>query len=76
MGDQRFWRLCYDGDIEGVQAAIDNGANVNSAQCTERCTERCTDMYETLGWTCTEHSNPLGLTGLMWALSNKHNNVV
>ena len=30
MGDQlTFWRLCRDGDIEGVQAAIDNGANVN-----------------------------------------------
>ena len=76
MGDQSFWRSCENGDIEGVQAAIDNGANVNSVQCTERCTERCTDMFLTLGWTCTEHSNPLGLTGLMWALSNKHNNVV
>ena len=30
MSDQlTFWRLCRDGDIEGVQAAIDNGANVN-----------------------------------------------
>ena len=30
MGDQlTFWRLCRDGDIEGVQAAIDNRANVN-----------------------------------------------
>ena len=30
MGDQlTFWRLCRDGDIEGVQAAIDDGANVN-----------------------------------------------
>ena len=29
MGDQRFVRLCKDGDIEGVQAAIDNGADVN-----------------------------------------------
>ena len=30
MGDQlTFWRLCRDGDIEGVQAEIDNGANVN-----------------------------------------------
>ena len=24
-----FWDLCYRGDIEGVQAAIDNGADVN-----------------------------------------------
>ena len=80
MGDQilnlRFFEFCRVGDIKGVQAAIDNGANVNSVQCTERCTERCTDMFLTLGWTCTEHSNPLGLTGLMLALSNKHNNVV
>ena len=80
MGDQilnlRFVEFCRVGDIKGVQAAIDNGANVNSDQCTERCTERCTDMFLTLGWTCTEHSNPLGLTGLMLALSNKHNNVV
>ena len=30
MGDQRtFYQLCYDGDIEAVQAAIDNGADVN-----------------------------------------------
>ena len=29
MGDQRFWDLCSNGDIEGVQAAIDNGADVN-----------------------------------------------
>ena len=29
MGDQRFWELCRDGDIEGVQAAIYNGADVN-----------------------------------------------
>ena len=29
MGDRRFFQLCYDGDIEGVQAAIDNGADVN-----------------------------------------------
>ena len=29
MGDQRFLNLCRDGDIEGVQAEIDNGANVN-----------------------------------------------
>ena len=30
MGDHRtFYQLCYDGDIEGVQAAIDNGADVN-----------------------------------------------
>ena len=30
MGDQRFWRLCLNGDIERVQAAIDNnGADVN-----------------------------------------------
>jgi len=29
MGDQSFSRLCIDGDIEGVQAAIDIGADVN-----------------------------------------------
>ena len=30
MGDQRlFWELCADGEIEGVQAAIDIGADVN-----------------------------------------------
>ena len=29
MGDQSFWRSCENGDIEGVQAAIDNGADVN-----------------------------------------------
>ena len=29
MGDQRFWELCAIGDIEGVQAAIDNDADVN-----------------------------------------------
>ena len=29
MGDQSFWRLCRVGDIEGVQAAINNGADVN-----------------------------------------------
>ena len=29
MGDQIFWKLCFLGDIEGVQAAIDNGADVN-----------------------------------------------
>ena len=30
MGDHRgFYQLCMDGDIEGVQAAIDNGADVN-----------------------------------------------
>ena len=32
MGDQQsFWILCTAGDIEGVQAAIDNGADVNEA---------------------------------------------
>ena len=31
MGDQSFWELCQDGDIEEVQAAIDNGADVNEA---------------------------------------------
>ena len=39
------------GDIEGVQAAIDNGADVNE-------------------------ENYWGTTGLMWALSNSHNDVV
>ena len=39
MGDQRFWRLCSDGDIEGVQAAIDNGTDVNE------------DNANGLGWT-------------------------
>ena len=29
MGDQNFWNLCGIGDIEGVQAAIDNGVDVN-----------------------------------------------
>ena len=30
MGDnRRFWELCSLGDIEGVQAAMDNGADVN-----------------------------------------------
>ena len=28
MGDQRFLDLCYRG-VQGVQAAIDNGADVN-----------------------------------------------
>ena len=28
-----FWDLCYRGDIEGVQAAIDNGADVNEEDC-------------------------------------------
>ena len=28
-----FWDLCYRGDIEGVQAAIDNGADVNKQNC-------------------------------------------
>ena len=32
MGDQQsFWESCRIGDIEGVQAAIDNGADVNEA---------------------------------------------
>ena len=31
MGEQSFWRLCNKGDIERVQAAIDNGADVNEA---------------------------------------------
>ena len=31
MGDQSFVKLCDAGDIEGVQAAIDNGADVNEA---------------------------------------------
>ena len=34
MGDQSFWRLCRVGDIEGVQAAIDNGADVNEIDQT------------------------------------------
>ena len=29
MGDRSFWNLCSIGDIEGVEAAIDNGADVN-----------------------------------------------
>ena len=34
MGDQRefCWQLCWDGDIEGVQAAIDNGVDVNEGK--------------------------------------------
>ena len=39
MGDQRFLNLCRDGDIEGVQAAIDNGTDVNE------------DNANGLGWT-------------------------
>ena len=35
---QRFVRLCKIGDIEGVQAAIDNGSNVNGE-----------DEYDTTG---------------------------
>ena len=31
MGDQSFVQLCTKGDIEGVQAAIANGADVNEA---------------------------------------------
>ena len=29
MGDDSFCGLCLNGDIEGIQAAIDNGADVN-----------------------------------------------
>ena len=29
MGDYSFWEMCYRGDIEAVQAAIDNGGDVN-----------------------------------------------
>ena len=29
MGDRRFPSLCRGGDIEGVQAALDSGTNVN-----------------------------------------------
>ena len=29
MGDDSFCGLCLNGDIQGVQAAIDNGADVN-----------------------------------------------
>ena len=37
MGDQRyFWELCWDGDIEGVKAAIDNGVDVNEADVLVR----------------------------------------
>ena len=39
MGDQRFLNLCRDGDIEGVQASIDNGTDVNE------------DNANGLGWT-------------------------
>ena len=39
MGDQSFWRSCENGDIEGVQAAIDNGTDVNE------------DNANGLGWT-------------------------
>ena len=51
MGDRSFPSLCGDGDIEGVQAALDSGADVNE-------------------------ENPLGRTGLMWALASSRNNVV
>ena len=33
MGDQRFLDLCYRG-VQGVQAAIDNGADVNEEDYT------------------------------------------
>ena len=29
--NRSFWKLCEAGDIEGVQAAIDNGVDVNDA---------------------------------------------
>ena len=28
MGDDSFWTLCWNGDIEGVQTAIENGADI------------------------------------------------
>ena len=31
MGDKSFWELCFDGDVEAVKAAIENGADVNEA---------------------------------------------
>ena len=49
--DRKFWRLCSGGNFEGVQAAIDNGADVNE-------------------------EDDFGVTGLMRALSESHNNVV
>ena len=52
MGDLRvFMEMCRDGDIDGVEAAIDNGADVNEA-------------------------DGFGVTGLMYALEESHNNVV
>ena len=50
--DERIWRLSEDGDIEGVQAAIAKGADVNEGD----------DMSDG--------------TGLMYALSQGHNEVV
>ena len=47
-----FWDVCYRGDIEGVQAAIDNGADVN------------------------EEDDCNGVTGLLYALCNSHNDVM
>ena len=44
MGDQRLWDLCCDGDIEGVEAAIDNGADVN-----EEDEDGCTGLMMALG---------------------------
>ena len=53
MGDRRFCELCRDGDIEGVQAEIDNGANVN-----EENDSGCTGLMMALG---NSHNNVVQL---------------
>ena len=45
MVDRRFKRLCMDGDIEGVQAAIDNGADVNEEDALSFATGLMLTLY-------------------------------
>ena len=76
--NRSFWKLCEDGDIEGVQAAIDNGANVNEANedgdvdAVAEALENGEDFNEEND----HYGYDFGSTGLMYALRGDHIDVV
>ena len=76
--NQSFWKLCEAGDVEGVQAAIANGADVNEAN-EEGDVDAIAEAFEN-GEEFNEESDyysyDRGSTGLMYALRGYHNNVV
>ena len=64
---EEFLNACFEGNVEGVRAALQSGVDVNTRDSYDSERARLSGVSQYLA---------KGKTGLMWAVMRKHNSVV